>query len=189
MLLIAIVIAARRASAAEMCRGQLYCDTSKSLAAIADIVDFEVTIDGGQARYRQLPFGQIVAEVALFDADSGTVSDGRIEMGGGARTNVWQLSSRYSGQLGPGRMTLESVQDHSQPLQSRLSISRTDAQRRNASAFRLRHSQSLLRRRHRFSQAMVRSTIQRLGNTTNLPVSQRRTISMFTWPQTRAKPC
>jgi hypothetical protein len=42
--------------------------------------------------------------------------------------------------------------------QSLLSISLTDAQRRNASAFRLRHFQSLLRRRQRFSQAMVRST-------------------------------
>ena len=50
-------------------------------------------------------------------------------------------------------------------------MSRTDAQRRNARAFRFRHSQSLARRRHRFSQAMVLSTIQRLGNTTNLPVS------------------
>jgi hypothetical protein len=110
VLLIAIVIAARRASAAEMYRGQLYCDTSKSLAAIADIVDFEVTIDGRQARYRQVPSGQIAAEVALFDAGSGTVSDGRVEMVGGARTNVWQLSSRYSGQLGQGRMTLAGTQ-------------------------------------------------------------------------------
>jgi len=65
---------------------------------------------------------------------------------------------------------------------------RTDAQRRNASAFRFRHSQSLLRRLHRLSQAMVRSTIQRLGNTTKLPASQRRTISTFTARQTRARP-
>ena len=84
---------------------------------------------------------------------------------------------------------LESVQDHFQPLQSLRSMSRTDAHRRNASAFWLRHSQSFARRRQRFSHAMVRSTIQRLGSTTNLPVSQRRTISTFTSRQTRAKPC
>ncbi len=38
----------------------------------------------------------------------------------------------------------------------------------NANAFRLRHSQSLARRRQRLSHAMVRSTIQRLGRTTKL---------------------
>jgi len=57
---------------------------------------------------------------------------------------------------------LESVQDHVLCWQSLRSISRIDAQRRNAIPFRLRHSQSLLRRRQRFNQAMVRSTIQRL---------------------------
>lgn len=83
---------------------------------------------------------------------------------------------------------LESVQEHIQRRQRRRSIMRTDAQRRNASAFWLRHSQSLLKRLHLFNQAMVRSTIQRLGNTTNLPLSQRRTISTFTARQTRARP-
>ena len=39
--------------------------------------------------------------------------------------------------------------------------------RKNASAFRLRFSQSLAKRRQRLSQAMVRSTIQRFGKTTN----------------------
>ena len=43
-----------------------------------------------------------------------------------------------------------------------------EAQRRKASALRFRHSQSLASRRQRLSQAMVRSTIQRLGSTTNL---------------------
>jgi hypothetical protein len=43
---------------------------------------------------------------------------------------------------------------------------RIDARRKNASAFRLRFSQSLASRRQRLSQAMERSTIQRLGRTT-----------------------
>jgi hypothetical protein len=56
---------------------------------------------------------------------------------------------------------------------------RIEARRKNASAFRLRHSQSLAKRRQRLSHAMVRSTIQRLGNTTNpLTGSERLTISM-----------
>ena len=38
-----------------------------------------------------------------------------------------------------------------------------DAQRRNARALRFKHSQSLASLLHRFSQPMVRSTIQRLG--------------------------
>src|ERR1700716_4490146 len=40
---------------------------------------------------------------------------------------------------------------------------RIEARRKNAKAFRLRHSQSLAKRRQRLSQAMVRSTIHRLG--------------------------
>ena len=47
----------------------------------------------------------------------------------------------------------------------------TDAQRGKASALWFIRSQSLASRRHRLSQAMVRSTIQRLGRTTNLPAS------------------
>ena len=42
---------------------------------------------------------------------------------------------------------------------------RIDARRKNASALRLRFSQSLASLRQRLSQAMVRSTIQRLGKT------------------------
>ena len=52
-------------------------------------------------------------------------------------------------------------------LQSFLrSIRRMDASFKNARALRLRFSQSLARRRQRLSQAIVRSTIQRLGNCT-----------------------
>ena len=56
---------------------------------------------------------------------------------------------------------------HQAGLQSFRSIRRIEARRRNASALRLRFSQSLASLRQRLSQAMVRSTIQRLGNTTN----------------------
>ena len=44
---------------------------------------------------------------------------------------------------------------------------RIDARRKNASALRLRFSQSLASLRQRLSQAMVRSTTQRRGSTTN----------------------
>src|SRR5215510_8624490 len=46
-------------------------------------------------------------------------------------------------------------------------MSRIEARRRNASAVRLRFSQSLVSLRQRLSHASVRSTIQRLGSTTN----------------------
>ena len=62
---------------------------------------------------------------------------------------------------------LESVRKHQAGLQSFRSIRRIEVRRRNASALRLRFSQSLASLRQRLSQAMVRSTIQRLGNTTN----------------------
>jgi hypothetical protein len=46
-------------------------------------------------------------------------------------------------------------------------MSRIEARCRNASAFRLRFSQSLASLRQRLSQATVRSTIQHLDKTTN----------------------
>src|SRR4051794_11660205 len=61
------------------------------------------------------------------------------------------------------------------------SMRRTEAQRRKASALRFRRSQSLAGRRHRLSQARVRSTIQ-LGSATNLWKSDRLTIARVTWP-------
>src|ERR1700721_1100301 len=73
---------------------------------------------------------------------------------------------------------LESVRRLQAGLHSFLSMRRIDARRKNAKAFRLRHSQSLVKRRQRLSHAMVRSTIQRLGKTTNpLTRSERLTIS------------
>ena len=69
---------------------------------------------------------------------------------------------------GDGISILVSVRRLQAGLQSFLSMRRIEARRKNANAFRLRHSQSLARRRQRLSHAMVRSTIQRLGNTTKL---------------------
>src|SRR5947209_1048392 len=76
-------------------------------------------------------------------------------------------------------LVLESVRTLQAGLQSFLSMRRIEARRKNAKAFRLRHSQSLARRRQRLGHAMVRSTIQRFGKTTNsLTPSERLTISM-----------
>ncbi len=61
---------------------------------------------------------------------------------------------------------LESVRKHHVGLHSFRSMRRMEARRRNASALRLRHSQSLANRRQRPSQAKVRSPIQRFGRTT-----------------------
>ena len=64
---------------------------------------------------------------------------------------------------------------------SLLTMSRMEAISRNARALWLRLSQSLLRRRQRFSQASVLSTTQRLGSTMNpLTRSERLTISTDT---------
>ena len=62
---------------------------------------------------------------------------------------------------------LEFVREHQAGLQSFRSMRRIDARRKNASALRLRFSQSLASLRQRLSQAMVRSTTQRRGSTTN----------------------
>ena len=78
------------------------------------------------------------------------------------------------------RLVLESVRRLYQGLQSFRSMRRMEASLRNASAVRLRFSQSLANRRQRLSQAMVRSTIQRLGSATNpLMRSERLTISVL----------
>src|SRR4029077_6726382 len=61
----------------------------------------------------------------------------------------------------------ESVREHQTGLQSFRSMRRIDARRRNASALRFRFSQSFASRRQRLSHAIVRSTTQRRGSTTN----------------------
>src|SRR5439155_4873674 len=74
---------------------------------------------------------------------------------------------------------LESVRKHQAGLQSFRSMRRIEASRRNASALRLRFSQSLASLRQRLSHAKVRSTIQRRGSTTNPFVRlERLTISV-----------
>ena len=76
--------------------------------------------------------------------------------------------AHQSGKNGePRKRILESVREHQAGLQSFRSMRRIDARRKNASALRLRFSQSLASLRQRLSQAMVRSTTQRRGNTTN----------------------
>ena len=63
-----------------------------------------------------------------------------------------------------------------------------EASLRKARALRLRFSQSLASRRQRLSQAMVRSTIQRLGSTTKpLTRSDRLTISVLSWGRMPAR--
>src|SRR5256885_16958656 len=75
-------------------------------------------------------------------------------------------------------LPLESVRTLQAGLQSFLSMRRIEARRKNAKAFRLRHSQSLAKRRQRLRHAMVRSTIHRLGKTAKpFAISERLTIS------------
>src|SRR5262245_54531368 len=74
---------------------------------------------------------------------------------------------------------LESVRKHQAGLQSFRSMRRIEASRRNASALRLRFSQSFASLRQRLSQAKVRSTTQRRGSATNPFVrSERLTIAI-----------
>jgi type I restriction enzyme M protein len=61
---------------------------------------------------------------------------------------------------------LESDSEVHAGLQSLRNMRRMDAKRRNMRAVRLRFSQPLASRRQRLSQAIVRSTIQRLGSVT-----------------------
>jgi hypothetical protein len=74
---------------------------------------------------------------------------------------------------------IESVPKLQQGLQSFRNMRRMEASFKNARALQLRFSQSLARRRQRLSHAIVRSTIQRLGNCTNpFAWSDRLTISV-----------
>jgi hypothetical protein len=76
--------------------------------------------------------------------------------------------------------SVRSVRGLYQGLHSFRNMRRMEASLRNARALRLRFSQSLASRRQRFNQAMVRSTIHRLGSGTNpLARSERLTISVL----------
>ena len=86
--------------------------------------------------------------------------------------------SNWLGTKMVGRL-LESVPKLQQGLQSFRNMRRMEASFKNARALQLRFSQSLARRRQRLSHAIVRSTIQRLGNCTNpFAWSDRLTISV-----------
>jgi len=98
------------AQGAEVFRGQLYCKSSKGLAALADIVDFSVTVDGTQVSYHRDPIGRIAPEVDLVESGTGTLSGDRLEMSGGAATEDWQLSSSYRGRRSGDRVTLQGEQ-------------------------------------------------------------------------------
>lgn len=89
--------------------------------------------------------------------------------------------SLWSTELGRDAFVpLESVRRHYQVLQSFRSMRRMEASLRKARAVRLRFSQSLANRRQRLSQAIVRSTIQRLGSATKpLIRSERLTITVL----------
>src|SRR5450432_2795353 len=99
--------------------------------------------------------------------------DQRYRSAGGRRHHLAQRCHPVAKRLGeayargPQSDRSESVRRLQAGLHSFLSMRRIEARRKNASAFRLRHSQSLAKRRQRLSQAMVRSTIQRFGKTTN----------------------
>ena len=64
-------------------------------------------------------------------------------------------------------LRIKSVSKLHQGLQSFRSMRRMEASFKKARPLQLRFSQSLARRRQRLSQAIVRSTIQRLGSCTN----------------------
>jgi hypothetical protein len=77
------------------------------------------------------------------------------------------IEYRFADALYDRLPALESVRRDYTGLHSLLNMSLMDARRRNASAFRLRFSQSFASRLHRPSHANVRSTTQRRGSTTN----------------------
>src|SRR5262249_19782915 len=100
----------------------------------------------------------------------------------GTKIAAWLLTVLYV------VVALESVRKHQAGLQSFRSMRRIEASRRNASALRLRFSQSFASLRQRLSQAKVRSTTQRRGSATNPFVrSERLTISVSSCGKILAK--
>src|SRR5271156_4961744 len=94
--------------------------------------------------------------------------------------------TRFVGKRGTPIMVAGKRRQSRQFVQRR-QIARTEASLRKARALRLRFSQSLASRRQRFNRAIVRSTIQRLGNGTNpLARSERLTISVLRLGRTLA---
>ena len=83
------------------------------------------------------------------------------------RQQLRRMGDRTTPEGSVGKEGLESVRKVYEGLQSRRSMRRTEASRRNASALSVRFSKSLASRRQRLSHARVRSTTQRIGNTSN----------------------
>ncbi len=79
-----------------------------------------------------------------------------------------EIAAFVRGFVGSSRLEsvrIKSVRKVRQVRQSFLSMRQIEARRRKASAFRVRFSKSLARRRQRLSQAKVRSTTHRRGKT------------------------
>ena len=121
-----------------------------------------------------IPYGEFIGELST-DANNGTQ-----ESHAGQRAKKRKVRVAPEGaKASQSSRALESVRRLYVGLQSFRSMSRMDASLMKASALRLRFSQSLASRRQRLSQAMVRSTTQRLGWTTKpFTRSDRLTISV-----------
>src|SRR5262249_47123856 len=117
--------------------------------------------------------------IALYNGDTrATITAVNAEMHDPTACGLATTAYVRGPQLATAR-NKESVRKHQAGLQSFRSMRRIEASRRNASALRLRFSQSFASLRQRLSQAKVRSTIQRRGSTTNPFVrSERLTISV-----------
>ena len=139
----------------------------------------------GLARHLRKSYGEadfiVIGPPGVFCLE---VKGGQIKRNEGIWTIGWPRGS-YESMEGPFKQSqqtiypLEPVRRLYVGLQSFRSMSRMDASLMKASALRLRFSQSLASRRQRLSQAMVRSTTQRLGWTTKpFTRSDRLTISV-----------
>src|SRR5713226_577979 len=113
-----------------------------------------------------LKAGVLIRSSAVFMAQAPQDREAATDCGGAARALPRTHWLAWSNEM-RAVLALESVRRLQAGLQSFLSMRRIDARRKNASAFRLRFSQSLASLRQRLSHAMVRSTIQRFGKTTN----------------------
>ena len=128
---------------------------------------------------------ETIRALIIHSAEWTPVMKARLEAAPGRRES-YALLRRFGYGVPSFERAVASAQNHLESvrrlyvgLQSFRSMSRMDASLMKASALRLRFSQSLAARRQRLSQAMVRSTTQRLGWTTKpFTRSDRLTISV-----------
>jgi hypothetical protein len=97
----------------------------------------------------------------LPGADPGCTQLCRRRLNSHSMWAIFEPSSQYMPHFDVSFALSESVREDQTGLQSFRSMRRIEARRKNASAVRLRFSQSLASLRQRLSQAIVRSTIQR----------------------------